>query len=165
MQAIYRYRWWGLLRFKRQHRRASSSIASNASSDTIFACSTGSGKYGVQIHRISGPGAKCIAHDLLQRGRKVLLQPGRLLPTAIVGTSAQFSQPAAQPASESARFAANKPMASETSKKELIDRGMGVFFAGPRSYTGEDVLEIHSHGSLAVRDAVEEAIMQCQPQV
>jgi len=42
---------------------------------------------------------------------------------------------------------------------------MGVFFAAPRSYTGEDVLEIHSHGSLAVRAAVEEAIAACSAEV
>jgi tRNA modification GTPase len=31
-----------------------------------------------------------------------------------------------------------------------IDRGLAIFFAGPRSYTGEDVLELHVHGSVAV---------------
>jgi tRNA modification GTPase len=28
----------------------------------------------------------------------------------------------------------------------LIDEGLALFFAGPRSYTGEDVLELHVHG-------------------
>ena len=29
---------------------------------------------------------------------------------------------------------------------ELIDRGIALFFPGPHSYTGEDVLELHGHG-------------------
>jgi len=29
----------------------------------------------------------------------------------------------------------------------LIDRGLALFFPGPRSFTGEDVLELHGHGS------------------
>lgn len=32
----------------------------------------------------------------------------------------------------------------------VIDRGLALFFAGPRSFTGEDVLELHVHGSPAV---------------
>jgi len=31
-----------------------------------------------------------------------------------------------------------------------LDRGLGLYFAGPASYTGEDVLELHVHGSPAV---------------
>jgi tRNA modification GTPase len=32
----------------------------------------------------------------------------------------------------------------------LIDRGIAIFFAGPRSYTGEDVLELQAHGGVAL---------------
>ena len=34
----------------------------------------------------------------------------------------------------------------------LLDRGLSVFFAAPRSFTGEDVLELHAHGSPVVLD-------------
>ena len=34
----------------------------------------------------------------------------------------------------------------------VLDRGLAVLFAGPRSYTGEDVLELHAHGSPVVLD-------------
>ncbi len=34
--------------------------------------------------------------------------------------------------------------------KSVIDRGLVIFFRSPYSYTGEDMLEIHSHGSVAV---------------
>ncbi len=32
----------------------------------------------------------------------------------------------------------------------VIDRGIAIFFAAPRSYTGEDVLEIQAHGGVAI---------------
>jgi tRNA modification GTPase len=32
----------------------------------------------------------------------------------------------------------------------VLDRGLAVFFAAPRSFTGEDVLELHAHGSPVV---------------
>jgi tRNA modification GTPase len=34
----------------------------------------------------------------------------------------------------------------------VIDRGIALFFAGPASYTGEDVLELHGHGGRAVME-------------
>ncbi|MGH8154233.1 MAG: tRNA uridine-5-carboxymethylaminomethyl(34) synthesis GTPase MnmE, partial [Rhodanobacteraceae bacterium] len=34
----------------------------------------------------------------------------------------------------------------------LLDRGLAVFFAAPHSFTGEDVLELHAHGSPVVLD-------------
>jgi tRNA modification GTPase len=34
----------------------------------------------------------------------------------------------------------------------ILDRGLAAFFAGPASYTGEDVLELHVHGSPVVLD-------------
>jgi tRNA modification GTPase len=35
-----------------------------------------------------------------------------------------------------------------------IDRGLALFFAAPYSFTGEDVLELHAHGSPVVLDAL-----------
>lgn len=35
---------------------------------------------------------------------------------------------------------------------EVIDRGLALWFPGPASYTGEDVLELHVHGGRAVLD-------------
>ena len=37
---------------------------------------------------------------------------------------------------------------------ELIDEGILLWFPGPESYTGEDMAEIHVHGSKAVVDAL-----------
>jgi tRNA modification GTPase len=41
---------------------------------------------------------------------------------------------------------------------ELIDAGLVLLFQGPRSFTGEDVVEFHVHGSLAVQRAMTEAL-------
>ena len=35
-------------------------------------------------------------------------------------------------------------------KGYIIDRGLLIFFKSPSSYTGEDMLEIHNHGSVAI---------------
>lgn len=34
--------------------------------------------------------------------------------------------------------------------KQVIDEGIGLFFAAPASFTGEDVVELHGHGGLMV---------------
>jgi len=41
---------------------------------------------------------------------------------------------------------------------ELIDEGIILWFPGPESYTGEDMAEIHVHGSKAVIDALHSTI-------
>jgi tRNA modification GTPase len=41
---------------------------------------------------------------------------------------------------------------------ELIDEGIVLWFPGPESYTGEDMVEIHVHGSKAVVDALHSSI-------
>ena len=41
---------------------------------------------------------------------------------------------------------------------ELIDEGIIIWFPGPESYTGEDMAEIHIHGSKAVIIAVQDEI-------
>ena len=45
---------------------------------------------------------------------------------------------------------------------ELIDEGLVLWFPGPQSYTGEDMAEIHVHGSLAVIKAVQSSISQIE---
>ena len=42
---------------------------------------------------------------------------------------------------------------------ELIDEGIILWFPGPESYTGEDMAEIHVHGSKAVVEAVNHSIL------
>ena len=40
-----------------------------------------------------------------------------------------------------------------------IDRGLAIWFPGPASFTGEDMAELHTHGSRAVVNAVIEAVL------
>jgi tRNA modification GTPase len=47
-----------------------------------------------------------------------------------------------------ARLATTGAVVSESG--ELIDEGLALFFPAPNSYTGEDLLELHVHGSPAV---------------
>lgn len=42
---------------------------------------------------------------------------------------------------------------------DVIDRGLAVVFPAPASYTGEDVLEVHSHGGVYLSSAVELAFV------
>jgi tRNA modification GTPase len=42
---------------------------------------------------------------------------------------------------------------------EPIDQGLAIFFAAPRSFTGEDVVELHGHGGPVVLDMLLKATM------
>lgn len=55
----------------------------------------------------------------------------------------------AEPPPRHARF-----IAFADAEGAIIDRGLALFFAAPRSFTGEDVLELHAHGSPVVLDAL-----------
>lgn len=43
---------------------------------------------------------------------------------------------------------------------ETIDSGLVLYFPGPRSFTGEDVLELHAHGGQMVIDLLLERVLQ-----
>jgi tRNA modification GTPase len=42
--------------------------------------------------------------------------------------------------------------------KTLLDEAIGLYFKAPHSFTGEDVIELHTHGSRAIVKAVLEAL-------
>lgn len=44
-----------------------------------------------------------------------------------------------------------------TEKEEIIDKGIAIYFKAPNSFTGEDVLELHAHGSPVVLDLLLQA--------
>lgn len=94
--------------------------------DTIFALSSGPGRAGIAVVRISGPAAGRAAEGLLGG-----IPPARraLLSSVI------------------------HPLTSV-----ILDRAMALWFPKPASATGEDVLELHLHGSPAVLRAVFEAL-------
>ena len=53
----------------------------------------------------------------------------------------------------------------KTPEGEIIDSGVALFFSSPRSYTGEDVLELTCHGGQAVVDHLLEALFRCGARV
>jgi tRNA modification GTPase len=51
---------------------------------------------------------------------------------------------------------------NKINSSELIDEGIILWFPGPESYTGEDMVEIHVHGSKAVIDALHSSISKIE---
>ncbi|ULH15473.1 tRNA uridine-5-carboxymethylaminomethyl(34) synthesis GTPase MnmE [Deinococcus sp. KNUC1210] len=91
-------------------------------SDTIAAVATAPGSAGVGIVRVSGPDAHAVAGQVFQgRHTPAQTEGGRFL-------YGHFSSPTG----------------------ERLDDGLCLVFRAPHSYTGEDVVELQSHGSPAV---------------
>ena len=105
--------------------------------DTIAAVSTPRGKGGIAVIRISGDKAAEIADKV-------------------------FKPKSGRPLSETE---ANRQVwgdifAVDTDGSLVnIDDGMGVYFKAPRSFTGEDTVEISCHGGILVTRAVLEAVL------
>ena len=59
------------------------------------------------------------------------------------------------------RFATVKKF-NKINNNELIDEGILIWFPGPKSYTGEDMAEIHVHGSRAVIEAIHSSISKIE---
>jgi tRNA modification GTPase len=84
----------------------------------------------------SGPGISGIAIIRIsghETSNVLRLITGKELPTARVATLRKINK---------------------INTSELIDEGIILWFPGPESYTGEDMAEIHVHGSKAVIDAM-----------
>ena len=56
------------------------------------------------------------------------------------------------------RFATNSAFTDESGNP--LDHGLALFFLGPASYTGEDTLELHCHGSPVVLDQVLKRVLR-----
>ena len=93
---------------------------------TIFALSSGHGRAGVAVIRISGPAAGSVLDKM--------------------------AAPRAR-----ARFAAFRRI-RHPQTDEVIDHGLTLWFAAPKSETGEDMAELQIHGGRAVVQATLEAI-------
>ena len=86
--------------------------------DTIFALSSGHGKSGVAVIRVSG--------DSLGDFAKKIIGRANLAPRHAYFTNLRDDA------------------------GEIIDQCVVIYFAAPHSFTGTDVIEIHSHGAPAV---------------
>lgn len=97
--------------------------------DTIVAIATPSGRGGIGVVRLSGGQATAIAADLLR------VRGGFVAGTARFGYLLD-------------------PDASNAPEARTLDEVVMTYFAGPKSYTGEDVVEIATHGAPVVLEAV-----------
>lgn len=97
-------------------------------SSTIAAVSTPRGKGGIAVIRISGTDAVKVASSMFMpvSGRKLGAEDDR---KAVFGNILD-------------------------SDGRICDSGIAVVFAGPRSFTGEDTVELSCHGGPAVTEAV-----------
>ena len=97
--------------------------------ETIVAIATPGGRGGIGVVRLSGPASRSIGESLLELRRP--LEAGRV----------RFGQLLDEPS-------------ADTGQRAVLDEVVASFFAAPRSYTGEDVLEIAAHGAPVVLDAL-----------
>ncbi|KAG0244483.1 tRNA modification GTPase gtpbp3, mitochondrial [Mortierella sp. GBA43] len=71
--------------------------------------------------------------------------------------------PATSPLPEPRYAVTRKLLCPQTN--EFLDKGMVIWFPGPRSFTGEDTVEFHCHGGKAVVDSVLRGIGSVDQQV
>lgn len=97
--------------------------------ETIFALSSGHGRCGVAVVRMSGPASLTALKTMA--GLRLKTPPSR---TALLRNI------------------------TDPKTKEVLDRGLVLWFPGPHSFTGEDSAEFHIHGGSAVVTAVLQAL-------
>lgn len=128
--------------FSSLHRPSISVDPTVSLNDTIFALSSGAGvTAGVAIIRVSGPAASFCLAKLLQLDEAV-----------VAAAKSRFPRP---------RYATVRRLYHPFTS-DLLDEAVVLYFPGPRSFTGEDVVELHVHGSRAVINAVIEALGSMQ---
>ncbi|KAJ7283402.1 hypothetical protein C8J57DRAFT_1053607 [Mycena rebaudengoi] len=119
-------------------RYSSHPVLSDAQRSTIYALSTPPGKAGVAVVRVSGPDALKVRDRLVKRAQTHAPEPWKMERCRIV-----------------------HPESNET-----LDEGLAVFFKAPRSFTTEDVLELHIHSGRAIISSVLTALSRlpyCRP--
>ena len=131
-------------------RRCSTLATSTIQEDTIFALSSGgggasigSGATAVAVIRISGPAA----FDALRE----LLSPHPIDDdTNDKDTRPMPKLPKARMASLRTLYDPTTKCTNESKKRDPLDSSLVLTFPNPNSFTGEDIVEIHCHGSRAV---------------
>jgi tRNA modification GTPase len=146
--------------------------------DTIFAQSSKIGKAGISVFRLSGPSSLEIVTKLLSKPetltprvmyfRKLLTPINRPL-QKLACEDEMLGDLGAENRSvfnihEDSSTKSTQQLASqvefpERSNRELIDHAMIVYFQAGASVTGEDLVEIHTHGSLAVAAILTKSIL------
>lgn len=101
------------------------------SSDTIYALASAQGVAGVAVIRVSGGRAAYVFRTLTKKDQLPLPRQ----------TSVQN-------------------IYSSVTPDKKLDTAMVIYFEGPRSFTGEDVLELHLHGGPVVVESVLDALSE-----
>ena len=128
--------------------------------DTIFALASAPGRSGVAVIRLSGPESGPALLGLAPE-LKSLPSPRRAVRVFLFDSESDDSHFE----SESNASHNNTPLGHNRGEKRnesessqlpagLIDDGLAIWFPGPASFTGEDVVELHVHGGSAVLEAV-----------
>ncbi|HQO58242.1 MAG TPA: tRNA uridine-5-carboxymethylaminomethyl(34) synthesis GTPase MnmE [Candidatus Omnitrophota bacterium] len=102
--------------------------------DTIAAIATPPGQGGIGIVRLSGPRALAVAD-------KIFRIPRGKLPSECASHTVHFGHVVQRGPGEGDSF-------------ELIDEALVVVMRGPRSYTGEDTVELNCHGGAVILQTV-----------
>jgi tRNA modification GTPase len=97
---------------------------------TIFALATAPGRSGVAVFRVSGPAAR--------QSLTALCKPNDI-PKPREASLRKIHNPATG---------------------ELIDHALVLFFEAPHSFTGEDVVEFHTHGGRAIAHALTDILQK-----
>ena len=142
--------------------------------ETIYALATARGRAGVSVVRVSGPNARDALRLTRASGAREAAgrDDGRASSSARASTSTTKTQTTtARESTGRGRergawggFAAKTLRLVEFAREDAaateppIDVGFAVVFDAPRSFTGEDVVEFHTHGSPAVQRAVMDAL-------
>ena len=127
----------------------SNDVLNNFIEDTIIAQATPIGSGGVGIVRVSGPGAKFIASKICAN---------------ICHGKNKDNKPDIKPDIKP-RFAYYGDFIDPTNPSKTLDQGIAIYFKGPNSFTGEDILELQGHGGQVVISMLTKAILSLELQI
>jgi tRNA modification GTPase len=111
--------------------------------DTICAIATPAGEGGIGIVRLSGSRAVAVAEGLVR------LRSGKSLASAVTHTLS-LADLRLPPSHGTGHRASSATLEA----RQVFDEALVVYMKGPRSFTGEDVVEIQSHGGWLVLSLV-----------
>ncbi|KAG8826980.1 mitochondrial splicing system protein [Serendipita sp. 401] len=116
---------------------------SPAQQDTIYALSTPPGRGGVAVIRISGPSVKDVYHTMIRRTR-----------ASSVGQT--YSEGTSKTGDVNLPIPWKMHLVSvvDSESEEMLDEGLAVYFKAPKSFTTEDVLELHVHSGRAILSSI-----------
>lgn len=122
-------------------------VTGHGEADTIVAISTPPGRGGIGIVRLSGPRAVELATRMLR------------LRNPLAHAQARFAEVLDPQADQTETEAAGPQGVAVLDKAPIgapagIDEAVVTYFAGPNSYTGEDLVEIAAHGSPVVLESL-----------